>query len=103
MCRPKNLIVKAISPLVLHVTWRKASENPVGYQIKYTRKTNPGGTHEETQCLCINPTEDSCLIEDLEPGSVYLVKIVSVSHGELEIPGAPIGGVTVKTRTCIID
>ena len=100
MSRPTNLRVKPISPLVLHVTWRKALKDPIGYKIKYARNTNPGAQPDE-QDLSINPKEESCLIEDLEPGSVYQVKIVSVSHGELEIPGAPTGGVTVKMRTFI--
>ena len=83
--KPKQLLAKPESCQTMGVSWYKASGTPTKYRVKCRPKNNPRQTS-------YHDTEDehvtSKKIENLDPGGVYQVSVVSML-GEVESPEEP--------------
>ena len=86
--------METVSSKCLKVTWKKPCVNPDKYRVTYGQKANPLKMKVyDTE----GPDVTSLRIENLEPGKVYKVTVVSVL-GTVESPEEPSGGKMVSMR-----
>ena len=99
--RPSEVAANPVSPQVLHVSWEKASGNPDKYRVKCRQKANPANMKD---LYTEGPDDTYLMIEDLEPGMVYKVSVVSVLN-TVESSEEPSGGTMVAMRMfeCLVQ
>ena len=74
------------------MSWKKASGYPDKYRVKCQQEANPPMVYDTE-----GPDVTSLRIENLEPGKVYKVTVVSVL-GTVESPEEPSGGKVMPMR-----
>ena len=92
--QPGKVDARPISPLVMQVTWQKASGNPSGYNVICTPHSDPD--HPKVY-RTESPDQLFLIIRDLEPGEAYTVTVVSL-FGNVENAFSPEESVTVSMR-----
>lgn len=93
--RPKKITVtRAESPKkgILKIEWQKAS-GALGYEVQYT----DGARFSKTDFVKVTASENSVEFQELEPGSVYKVRVRSyIMYNKKELPGEWSNESTVK-------